>query len=371
MNDCLVVGGGVIGLSIAYELAKSGVSVEVIDKGVIGGEASWAGAGILPPANSEKAIHPIDRLRGDSHRLHPEWAAALREETKIDNEYRRCGGVHLARRAGEAAFLKGMAEVLRDEGIRVRTLDGQELKTIEPALSPLIQRDGVRTALFLPDESQLRNPLHLLALKAACAARGVRFQEQVAAREFTAVNGRIERITTQSGTLKAGSYCLACGAWTSLLLRSLGLPNGVIPVRGQMVLFLGRPGAVRRIVNEGPRYVVPRIDGRVLAGSTEEEVGFDSRTTRAGVDGLVDWATSLVLDPSEFQVERTWAGLRPGSFDGFPYLGKIPMLANGFVAAGHFRSGLFLSPATAVVMSRLIRGEDPGTDLSPFRIGRG
>jgi glycine oxidase len=138
-----------------------------------------------------------------------------------------------------------------------------------------------------------------------------------------------------------------------------------------MVLFHGTRRPFSHVLNEGPRYLVPRDDGYVLAGSTEEEVGFDKKTTPEGLSDLTRFAYDLVPDLRGFEAERTWAGLRPGSFDGFPYIGAIPGLDNAFAAAGHFRSGLHLSTGTAVVLAELIRGLPPQVDLSPFHVGRG
>jgi glycine oxidase len=136
------------------------------------------------------------------------------------------------------------------------------------------------------------------------------------------------------------------------------------------VLFGCERPPITRIINEGSRYLVPRDDGHVLAGSTEEEVGFDKRTTDEAIFELTEFARGVLPALADAPIERTWAGLRPGSFDGLPYLGRLPGLKNAFVAAGHFRTGLFLSPATAVVMSQLLRGQPPDIDLAAFRVGR-
>ncbi len=131
------------------------------------------------------------------------------------------------------------------------------------------------------------------------------------------------------------------------------------------------PFPAPHVINEGKRYLIPRDDGRVLVGSTEQEVGFDKSTTEAGIGELVKLAGEIIPELTATRIERTWAGLRPASFDGFPYIGRIPGIENAFLAAGHFRSGLHLSPATAVVMSQLIRGETPEVDLAPFSVGHG
>jgi glycine oxidase len=224
---------------------------------------------------------------------------------------------------------------------------------------------------LLPGEAQLRNPRHLKALLASCRQRGVEVSERCELLEFDCSGGEIRGVETSQGYLTAKFYCLTSGAWTRSLLERLGIANGVFPVRGQMVLFRCERPPLAHILNEGPRYLVPRDDGRVLVGSTEEEVGFDKRNTAEAVAELTNLARELVPALAHAAVERTWAGLRPGSFDSLPYLGKIPGLANAFVAAGHFRTGLYLSPGTAVVMSDLIRGKTPEIDLAPFRVGRG
>jgi glycine oxidase len=365
MDDVLIIGGGVIGLSLAWDLAKHGRSVRVIDQSEPGREASWAGAGILPPAVLHPAHHPSEQLRGLACQLHPEWAAELKSLTGIDTGYRRCGALHLARTPGEAAALAAWAELSREEGIDVERLSGADLCEIEPAIGP-----SLVAAFLLPGEAQLRNPRHLKALAAACQRMGVKITPNVAASEFALQGDELAGVPTSAGLLQAKNYCFTAGSWTGQMLKRLGILVGILPIRGQMVLFYCQKPPIARIINEGSRYLVPRDDGRVLAGSTEEEVGFDKRTTEEAIGDITDFARSLVPALRDAPIERTWAGLRPGSFDGLPYLGPLPGLKNAFVAAGHFRTGLYLSPATAVVMSHLIRGEEPSVDLAPFRVGR-
>jgi glycine oxidase len=228
----------------------------------------------------------------------------------------------------------------------------------------------------LPAESQLRNPRHLQALIAACKLAGVEITPGAEAGEIAIDSGRIASIETNHGPLRAKQFCFTAGAWTGQLLARLGMPIHVLPMRGQMLLFnTSRPDGTRSvpttsIINEGSRYIVPRDDGRVLVGSTEEEAGFDKRTTEEGLADLTTFAREIVPPLADAPIERSWAGLRPASLDGLPYLGPLPGLANAFVATGHFRSGIYLSPATAVVLSQLLRGKPPEIDLAPFRVGR-
>ena len=371
MHDCLIVGAGAIGLSLAYELACTGWSVRVVERGEPGRESSWAGAGIFPPANQATAVHPLDQLRGLSHRLHIDWSTRLREETGIDNEYQRCGGLYLARDLGEAATLRAFAKEMRELQIEVREVPLTELANLEPALRDVSESGRLRSAWLLPDEVQLRNPRHLQALLAACRQRGVDIEGQTEVVDFPYEAGQLQGVQTNRGLLTAKRYCLTSGAWTYGLLKRLGIETGIFPVRGQIVLFHTERPILHHVISEGSRYLVPRRDGRLLVGSTEEEAGYDKRTTEAAIADLTDFAWGLVPALQTAAVEQTWAGLRPATFDGFPYLGRIPGLNNAYVAAGHFRSGLHLSTGTAVVMRQLMCGEQPEIDLSPFRVGRG
>lgn len=387
MTECLIVGGGVIGLSLAWQLARRGRKVRVLDRQQVGREASWAGAGILPPASREALAHPLDQLRGMSFELHREWAEVLRVETGIDTGYRRCGGVYLARLAGETAALSAWAASLREEGVVVERLGVEERETGRQidntsSFSPsLIQHEReiviqpssglpIRAAWLLPDECQLRNPHYLQALARVCELQGVIISPHTEVQDFALSGGRISAVITNEGVIDADQICVTSGAWTGQLLQKLGMTVGVVPVRGQIVLFRCERPPVQCVINEGPRYIVPREDGHLLVGSTEEEAGFDKRTTEVAIAELIDFARSLLPVLNSAEVKQTWAGLRPASFDGFPYLGPIPGLANAFVASGHYRSGLYLSPGTATVMAELMCGAPTSLDLSVFRVGR-
>ena len=364
MHDVLIIGGGVIGLSLAWELARRGKSIQVIDQGEPGREASWAGAGILPPAGRRDGQHPYEQLAALAAELHPQWAAELLAATGIDNGFRRCGGLYLARSPGEAAALAAWTQSLREEGIEVERIAAERLLELEPGL----ERSGV--AFRVPSESQIRNPRHLTALQGACQRAGVAISPHAAAGDVVIANGEIAEIHSPAGSLRARQYCFTAGAWTGPLLARLGIPTGIVPIRGQMVLFRYPAPPVKHIINVGSRYLVPREDGHLLAGSTEEEAGFDKRTTDEAIAELARFAREIIPTLETALIERSWAGLRPGSFDGLPYLGRLPGLANGYIASGHFRSGLFLSPATAVVMAEAICGETARVDLTPFRVGR-
>ncbi len=366
MSDCLIVGGGVIGLSLAYELAGHGMRVRLIDSGQVGQEASWAGAGILPPA-SATTHDPLEQLAALANELHTQWSRELCASTGIDNGYRRTGAIYLERQPVAAKQLERFAREAHDRGIVARRLTREALSELEPALSP---RGSLEVSYLVPDECQIRNPRHLKALVAGCVGRGVQITPGASADDFEIRGGRVRAVRTSSGSLAAGNVVLTTGSWTAALARKLGVSPAIKPIRGQMVLLKLARRVLDRIVNEGSRYLVPRDDGRVLVGSTEEDAGFDRSTTAGAIRDLLDFASSLVPELDTAQVERSWAGLRPSTRDGLPYLGGVPGLDNAFVAAGHFRGGLQLSTATAVVVGQLVRGKPTSVDLSTFRVDR-
>ena len=315
------------------------------------------------------------------HDLHPRWAARLREETGIDNGFLRCGGIYLARDAAAEQHLRQQANDWTERGIKLTELSPADLEKVEPALAkPALVKTAVantehdhpiRYAVLLPEEAQLRNPRHLKALIAACALHGVRLTSGVAVDDFEVVGHAIRGVRAGDTTYAAQTVCVTSGSWTRSLLARLGVHLPIKPIRGQIALLNSGVAQLRRIVNEGPRYLVPRPDGRTLVGSTEEDVGFEKRTTAGAIAGLLAFAVGLAPSLAAAQLERCWAGLRPGTPDGRPYLGKIPGLDNAFVAAGHFRSGLLLSPGTAVLLRQLILGQPSEIDLEMFRVDRG
>jgi glycine oxidase len=358
--DVLILGGGVIGLTTAYFLAREGVRVTLLDKGDFGQEASWAGAGILPPGNPAHARSPVDQLRAHSSALFPTLSYELRERTGIDNGYLRCGGLEFISQEGEAA-----AEEWRSEGIAVERLEEKQLLQLEPGL-----RSGLGAAYHLPDMAQVRNPRHLQALLAASRSLGVDLQPGCPVHGFEWHGQQVVAVKTNRGRLHADRYVLATGAWSEPLLEQLGWRPGIHPVRGQIALLNSDVPVLRRVLLWGPRYAVPRADGRVLIGSTEEQAGFNKQTTAAAIADLLALACQLAPGLAEARVERSWAGLRPGSPDGLPFLGSVPGFDNVYVAAGHFRAGIQLSPGTGLVMKELLLGQPLTVPLDAFRLDR-
>jgi glycine oxidase len=338
--DVFIIGGGIIGLTTAYALAKRGVTVAVADRGELGREASWAGAGIIPPQSKTLPTNPFDRLRAYSVSLFPTLSEELKAHTGIDNECHHCGGIEcLSAEDADAVAL------WQSEGVPFQQLD-----------VPWLNVPTGTTAYSLP-YGQVRNPRHLAALIEACRHAGVRLLPN--------------QVIEPTALPPAGKYLIAAGAWANEFLKPFGMPPLVHPVRGQIVLFQSSRTILDRIVLVRHRYLVPRLDGRILVGSTEEpEMGFQKGNTPEGVDELIHFAVQLIPALKSATVEKTWSGLRPGSRDGFPYLGPVPGTSNVFAAIGHYRSGVQLSPGTGEVMAAMLLGEPPPIPAEAFRLDR-
>jgi glycine oxidase len=358
--DVLILGGGVIGLTTAWFLTEAGLRVIVVDQGDLGQQASWAGAGILSPVRPAHTDTPLKRLHALGVSMYPELSRRLHELTGIDNGYFVCGGLELFLNADDRS-----SDEWRGEGIAFEELTGEEARRRQPGLASDVQR-----AYYLPELAQIRNPRHIKALMAVCTGGGAQLRPNCPARRLQMRGRRIEAVETDQGPLVAGRYLIATGAWTDRLLEPLGWHPNIRPVRGQIALLNAGIDGIRPLLLYGKRYMVPRGDGRVLVGSTEEDAGFDARPTAGAIAGLLEFAEKMLPSLASATIERCWAGLRPGSPDGKPYLGAVPAVDNLFVAAGHFRSGIQQAPATALVMKQLILGEKPTLALDDFRLDR-
>jgi glycine oxidase len=364
-GDVVVIGGGVIGLSIAYCLSREGVTVTVLDKGGLGQGASWAGAGMIPPHVERLKTNPTIELRSWSALLYPEWSQSLLAETGIDNGYRKTGGVDVGFDLSEDNELKTSAGRWRNEKIVYERLEPRDFKRVEPALNP-----ELRVAYYLPDRAQIRNPRHLKALVKALEGRGVDLRPGTGVVGFEASGGRVTAVKLEGGSIPCGTAIVSAGAWSSGLLEGLGVQVATTPLKGQIVLLRSDRPLIRRIIEHGKNYLVPRDDGRILVGATEEDAGFDTRTTTEALRDLRLEAQRLCPILESAEVERSWAGLRPGSVDSKPYLGFAPGFKNLIVATGHKRAGLQLAPASAEVIADLAMNRPPRVDLTPYRLDR-
>jgi len=361
--DVLIVGGGVVGCAVGRALAGRGLRVTIAERGRVGEEASAAAAGLLSPQSDGHAAGPLFDLLLASHRLYPDWARALEEETGQPVGYRRTGLLRCALSEPEEARLSALLPWQLERGLSVEWRDAEQLsKGVGLRVSP-----EARAGAFFPDEG-LVDPRRLTrALAASAGARGVTFCEEAPVRRFWIERGRCRGVETDSGRLEAGRVVDAAGAWAFF---DAGLPFvvPVEPVRGQIVELDPQPERLAVVLQSENVYLAPHADGRLLVGSTLERVGFRKEVTASAVRDLLAAATRLAPPLAAARLVTAWAGLRPATPDGLPILGGCDV-EGLFLAAGHFRNGILLAPITAALMADALTGAAPA-DLEPFSVAR-
>jgi glycine oxidase len=359
--DVAIIGAGIIGCSLARELAGRGLRVTVVERDRPGSEASSAAAGLLAPQTEAHGPGPFLQLGVSSRNLYPAWTEELLGETGMDVGYRRCGILRC--RTGAAAPLS--------EDFGWQTAAGLSVEAADPAAVARLSAGRVsrdfRDALFFSDEA-IVDPARLTqAVARSAELRGARMHVETSARRFLLRGGVCGGVETDRGPIEAGRVVDAAGAWAGFD-PGLPFPIPVEPVRGQVVELKLAGRELPVVVWSDDVYLVPRAGGGVLAGATVERVGFRKETTAGGVAKLISAATRLLPDLAEAVFVRAWAGLRPATPDGWPILGATP-IPGLFLAAGHFRNGILLAPVTAKLLADALTGS-PNRDLAPFSVER-
>jgi glycine oxidase len=360
-TDILIIGGGISGLLTARELQLTGRDVTIIDKANFGQEASWAGGGILLPIYPWRQAGAISDLVIASLQSYPNLSRDLHQTTGIDPEWSPCGM---------------LISKNPDYDLAVKWCQTRNIAHQTP---PAVLLENLNTQydrpLWLPDIAQARNPRLLKSLKAYLLQKGVRFIENTEISGIEFQNRRLQKVHTSAHSFSPAQTVVCAGAWSADFLDRW-LPQASVslqiqPVRGQMLLFDAQPNTLTYMILDGDHYLIPRRDGKILAGSTVEQAGFNKITTALAKDQLYDFATTLLPELKNHPVCAHWAGLRPGTPEGIPYIGFHPDVDNLSINAGHFRNGLVMGPASARLLTDLILQRTPILDPTAYALNRG
>jgi glycine oxidase len=360
VQDMAIVGGGIMGCSVALRLAEAGASVTVLERSVPGAEASSAAGGILGAAIEAHHGGPALALGLRSRSLHAELADQLLRDHGIDVGYRRCGLMLTAFDEGELARLDAFTGTWREGGVTAARIDGDEARVREPFLS-----DAVLGAVDLPEEAQVEPRRLLRGIALAAERAGVRFRTGLRVRGVRVTGGRAQGVDTDDGFVAARHVVVAAGSWTGLVQGIPIPPDTIQPIKGQMLATETRPPVFRRVVFGAGGYVVPRPDGRALCGSTMERVGFQRDVTLGGLARIASIAARLAPRLAEAPVLGHWASFRPGTPDDLPLVGRAG--AEGlWLASGHHRNGILLAPVTAEIVAAQVLGREAPAGAEAF-----
>jgi glycine oxidase len=358
----LVIGAGLIGCSIAWRLAMKGANVILVDRPDLKGIASLCGAGMLAPLAEAIAPGPQLDFAVASLKMYPSFALELKELTGVDVELRQQGILRVAWDEEEADLLRQRLASQRTTGLRLEVVDSQRLRSLEPNLS-----NSVPLAVFSADEGHIHTGRLLEALVRACAIQGVQMRFSSHAVSLSLTGHRVEGARLSDGTfVYADHTVLAAGAWSGELAATVGLALPVEPIKGQIIELHAPWLLLKTVIFSHKGYLVPRADGSVLLGATEELAGFSTEATASAVHQLLGAGLQLVPSIGSAHIRNVKAGFRPALPDRVAVIGPWPGLDGLVLATGHYRNGILLAPATATAVADMLLTGQTALDLSPF-----
>jgi glycine oxidase len=369
LADVVVIGGGVIGLTIARALALRGAGdICLIERASLGHEASFAAAGMLAPQAEANSQDDFFRLATRSRDLYADFAASLHEETGIDVELDTTGTLYVALTYHDLVEIEKRYAWQTAAGLPVEMLTQSQTQQIEPCISP-----SVLAALRFPLDVQVENRRLLSALANSVSKLGVSMLMGTSVESVKIEEDRIEGVQTSRGFISCQAAVVAAGTWSSFIKfapASQKPAPAVEPVRGQMISFDARPQVTRHVIYSPRGYIVPRRDGRLLAGSTSERAGFAKQVTAGGIASILKNAQEISPSVSALPIVDTWAGLRPRAPDNLPVLGPCDEIGGLFYATGHYRNGILLAPVTGELIAEAVVGGVTSPLLGPFSPSR-
>lgn len=357
MPDVIVVGGGVVGLLSAWTLGQAGADVLLLERGETGREASWAGGGIVSPLYPWRYSRAVANLAHWSQDFYPGLGQRLLADTGVDPEVHVTGLYWLD--------LDDQDEALAWARAQGRPLAEVDIAAVHDAVPVLGQ--GFSRAVYMSGVANVRNPRLARSLREALVRMpNVSIREQVEVTGFLQAGEQVQGVRTVQGDFTADSVVLAAGAWSGQLLAKLGLELPVEPVKGQMILYRCAPDFLSSMVLAKGRYAIPRRDGHILVGSTLEHAGFDKTPSEEALASLRASAEELIPALAEQEPIKHWAGLRPGSPQGIPFIGEVPGHRGLWLNTGHYRNGLVLAPASCQLLADLMQQRQPIIEAAPY-----
>lgn len=355
--SAIIVGGGVIGASIAYELGKAGFACTLLDKGGWSQEASTAAAGMLGAQVETHQPGPFYELCRVSQQLYRPWAEELEALTGLPPQYIAEGILRAALTEEDEAELRSRLPWMSD----AQWMSAEDMLQMESELTP-----AVRGGLYLHADHQVHPVWLTRTLRAALVRQGCSIREWTPVTKLLTASGRVTGVHTPEGELTADIVVLAAGAWSSALTEPLGLTLPMFPVKGQCMAVRTEAPLIRSTVFTKGCYIVPKNDGSYIIGATQEQAGFDKRATTRIIADLYNKAAALLPRMAEAEFVSTWAGLRPGTEDALPFLGAWDGAPGLLLATGHYRNGILLAPVTGKIIAQLAQGRPTEVDLAPY-----
>ncbi|WP_404452050.1 glycine oxidase ThiO [Virgibacillus necropolis] len=356
--DVIIVGGGVIGSSIAFQLSKRNYKVLIVEKDKLAGRASSAAAGMLGAQSELENNSPLFEVARQSRAMFPALADELKELTGIDIELMQNGILKVAMTNEECTHIKSISAFQQAVGEKAEWLSSEQVKEKEPSIS-----DSVLGGMFMPNDGQVSAPKLSIAFAQAATVLGAQIFEYTEVCNFLIEKGHVIGVETVNGKLYADETIVAGGAWSTQIMKHTGMKLDVYPVKGECfsVRFKGR--LLKSSIFSSMGYIVPKAGGRLIIGATQKPYTFDEAVHLGSVSHLVNNAKKIISSLKDAEWDKVWAGIRPQTEDGMPYLDKHPHVNGLSIATGHYRNGILLSAYTGLHMADLLEGKEVNTNF--------
>lgn len=366
-SDILIIGGGIIGLSVGWQLARKGLKVEIFEKNEAGRSAGWVSAGMLSP-QAEMGFEEIElfKLGRISLDMYPKFLDELHEDSDIKVSFEKCGSLMVGFDRDDTERLRRLYDFREKVGLSVQWITGSEARELEPLLSPKCS-----SSIWIPDDAQVNNRELIDAVKSAFKNRGGILNENTHVKSIVTQNNKIQAIITNEGEVEASLVILCAGAWSKQID---GIPEHLLPpvrpVKGQIIsLRMDENVKLTHAIRAPDVYLVPKSDGRLLVGATNEEMGFDTNPTAGEIYRLLERGWETIPAIYDLPIEALEVGLRPGSRDHEPIIGDTE-IEGLYYATGHYRGGILLTPVTAFELSEWIVSGKRSEILESFQLSR-